>query len=104
MGHGPDPVLSAAAELGEELGAQPDALVPLGIITPDSGLLAAEVHVFLGRYRSPVSAPSDVIEVHGVRWIPLPDLVRQIAVGQVRDAFTLSAVALALAQGQLALE
>lgn len=43
FGHGDDPMASARAKLVEELGVEPAALLDLGALTPNSGLLAGWV-------------------------------------------------------------
>jgi hypothetical protein len=92
---------SARAELTEELGALPDDLVPLGIVTPNSGLLSSKVQVFLATYSAPASAPLDRDEIHGVRWPTLEELQSEVAAGQISDSFTLAALSLALLSGRI---
>lgn len=96
--HGGDPAATARAELAEELGREPDSLISIGTVTPNSGILASRVELFLGRYATPASVPHDAREVAGIRWIALPDLADEIARGDIQDAFTLSAVTCALAR------
>lgn len=99
FGHSPDPVVSAQAELVEELGAEPDELFPLAKITPDSGLLASTVELFLARYAAPIAAPTDTQEIAEVRWVGLADLFSLIAAGSLTDGYTVSAVGAAVARG-----
>lgn len=101
LAHGGDPEATARTELLEELGAQPSSLVSLGAMTPDSGLLTAVVHLFWASYPAPVSATRDRGEVAGVQWLPLPDLLAEIASSRIRDGYTLAAVCRALCQGLL---
>lgn len=96
--HGDDPSISARAELVEELGREPDDLVPIGTVTPNSGLLAGHVKLFLARYATTVSQPSDRNEIADVKWISTKTLYDEIANGQIMDAFTLSAVTCAQAR------
>ncbi|MEU7908532.1 NUDIX hydrolase [Actinoplanes sp. NPDC049118] len=93
--HSGDPEHTARSELAEELGGLPSRLVPLGIVTPNSGLLASRVHVFLAEFDEQVSAPADPTEIALVRWIGLPELYDEIADGRITDGFTLSALTLA---------
>jgi 8-oxo-dGTP pyrophosphatase MutT (NUDIX family) len=99
--HGTDPAESALEELREELGGPPSELRLLGIVTPNSGLLASRVRVFYAQYDDEISQPMDIAEVHNVRWVGLELLLTEIAAGEIVDAFTLSAVTLALASGVL---
>jgi ADP-ribose pyrophosphatase len=99
--HGDDPAVTARTELTEELGGTPHTLTPLGVVTPNSGLLASRVHLFLGEFDAEVAAPADPHEVLTVRWIGLSDLMDEIARGEMNDAFTLSAIAMASARGLL---
>jgi ADP-ribose pyrophosphatase len=96
--HGSDPAATARAELDEELGAEPDSLTPIGVVTPNSGILASRVVLFLARYTTAVSAQKDTREVAAVRWVAVPDLFREIANGDIQDAFTLSAITCAAAR------
>jgi 8-oxo-dGTP pyrophosphatase MutT (NUDIX family) len=93
--HGNDPDDSARAELAEELGGEPDNLVPLGNINPNSGILASRVRVYLAQYSEAVAEPADKDEITDVRWIATAELGREIAAGNIGDAFTLSAISLA---------
>ena len=97
--HGDDATESARAELAEELGRQPDDLTPIGTVTPNSGLLAGHVELFLARYATAVSEPADRKEVAAVKWISTKRLYDQIASDQLTDAFTLSAVMCAQVHG-----
>jgi len=99
FGQSSDPVVSARAELVEEVGAEPDELVPLAKVTPDSGLLASTVELFLARYAAPVAAPTDTQEIAEVRWVGLAEFFSLIASGSLTDGYTVSAVGAAVARG-----
>ncbi|GID27426.1 NUDIX hydrolase [Paractinoplanes brasiliensis] len=99
--HSGDPEHTAREELAEELGGLPRELVPLGIVTPNSGLLAARVHLYLAEFDAEVAAPVDSAEIAMVRWIGLPELYAEIVDGRITDAFTLSALTQATARGLL---
>lgn len=101
FGHIADPAVSARAELVEELGAEPSELLPLTSMTPDSGLLASTVEVFVARYAQPISAPLDTAEVAEVRWVSIAEFLTGIAVGTFTDGFTLAAAGAAIAKGIL---
>ncbi|GAB6898374.1 NUDIX hydrolase [Kineosporia succinea] len=99
--HGDDPAATARNELSEEIGGRPTSLVPLGLVNPNSGLLAAQVHLFLGEFDAEVATPEDEQEILKVRWVSLDELLTAVAEGEIDDAFTLSAIALASAKGLL---
>jgi 8-oxo-dGTP pyrophosphatase MutT (NUDIX family) len=100
-GHSSNPEESAQDELMEELGERPQQLTFLGQETPDSGALASVIYLFAAQYDHQVSAPRDTVEVAGVHWVPVPELLAGIAAGDITDGFTLSAVCLALCKGVL---
>ena len=99
--HGTDPEKSARNELEEELGQGPDRLLPMGTLTPNSGLLASSVKLFLAQYAAAVSQPVDRQEVAEVRWVSTRVLCDEIAHGQIKDAFTLSALVCAKVRGHI---
>lgn len=101
--HGDDPLVSATAELEEELGGPPLDIVPLGVVAPNSGMLTARVHLYYARYDQPIAAPIDVEEVADVRWLDLTSLLAEIADQRIIEGFTMAAVAAALARGLLPL-
>jgi len=100
--HGPDVLVSAQAELREELGAT-GRLEVIGHLTPDSGLLDSRVAVVLAELDDERLAPLDVQEVLGVRWLTVSELDAEVAAGLIEDAFTLAVLALAKAKGVLVL-
>ena len=99
FGHGDDAMASARAELVEELGAEPDELVDLGQVTPNSGLLTGWVQMVLARYEVEIAAPVDVDEIGAVRWVDLATLRAEIVEGGIRDGFTLATLAAAAVRG-----
>jgi ADP-ribose diphosphatase len=96
--HGNDAARSVRAELAEEIGREPDDLIPMGTVAPNSGLLASEVSLFLARYSIKVSQPADRMEVVRVKWIDTKALYAMIAREEIKDAFTLSALTIAQAR------
>lgn len=98
-----EPMTTAHTELVEELGGPPLDLVPIGVVTPSSGLLCTQVNLFYATYEHPVAQPQDIHEVWSVKWIDLPDLLEEIATGHIVDGFTMSAVTAALARGLIRL-
>jgi len=99
---GADPLETARGELHEELGVAEARVRLLGHVTPDSGLLANRVAVVLAEVGEPQAGRTDEREVAGVRWMPPDDLDAQVAAGEIEDGFTLAAVFLARALGELA--
>lgn len=100
--HDPDPLITAAAELGEELGVTgPAELTLLGEVTPDSGLLSHRVALVHARVAEKSTHTLDELEIAEIRWVPKQDLLADIAAGKVHDAFTLSAMTLAASRGLL---
>jgi ADP-ribose pyrophosphatase len=102
--HDDDASMSARAELAEELGREPDNLIPIGTVTANSGLLTGRVELFLAQYATTVSEPADHKEVAEVKWISIKALHHEIASGQIMDAFTLSAITCAQAHGLIELK
>ncbi|MFE1321217.1 NUDIX domain-containing protein [Kitasatospora phosalacinea] len=99
--HGADPLVTARAELHEELGVPDAEFTLLGTITPDSGLLAdpvAVVHATVTTTPGTPLTPEEVTESH---WLPLPDLPHWITTGHLDDALTLATLTLARAHGLL---
>lgn len=101
FGQDPDPLVTARAELREEIGAEDADLVHLGRVAPDSGVQAARVEVFLAELPEPVDAPTDTLEVDQVAWVAIDDLFERVAAGEIEDGFTLSALMLARAKGAI---
>jgi 8-oxo-dGTP pyrophosphatase MutT (NUDIX family) len=99
--HGSDPEESARTELAEEIGAAPLELIQLGQMSPNSGLLASVVHLFMARYSAPIDNPRDRFEVSAVRWLPFAALQSEIGSGRISDGFTLAAVCFATCRGLL---
>ncbi|MFD8596159.1 NUDIX hydrolase [Kitasatospora sp. NPDC059646] len=98
----PDPLVTARAELHEELGCPEAEFRLLGTMTPDSGLLGTTVAVVHAAVPAvPDSAPLDSDEVTGTRWLSPPDLRRWITAGDLDDGMTLAALTLARAHGLL---
>ncbi|MFD7643023.1 NUDIX hydrolase [Kitasatospora sp. NPDC059795] len=97
-----DPLVTARAELHEELGVTEAEFHLLGTMTPDSGLLATTVAVVHATVpTTPTAAPLDTTEVAETRWLPLPTLRHWITTGHLDDGMTLSALTLAHTHGRL---
>jgi len=107
---GRSPDTRAGAEREEERGYGVDAgnLVPLSApdapAWPNNGISSTSVAFFLARNVTPLAAghrreASEAID--RVRAVPQADLRAMIEDGDIRDGFTLAAVGLALARGEL---
>lgn len=85
----------ASRELQEETGLkiEPEMLIDLGLIHPNSGLLASEVQLFAAKCEGApkAGAPRDA-EISQFHWFPLVEVLSLIGTGKITDAFTLCAV------------
>lgn len=99
--HGPDPLHTAERELDEEMGVRAADFRSLGQVTPDSGLLGSVVEVVVATVHEHPATPSDVAEVLDTRWCPAAELVADVRAGLVDDGYTLAALLLAAASGEL---
>lgn len=95
----------AVRELAEETGitVAPSDLHDLGSIHPNSGLLAAEVRLFLARVPADQldTDPVDTEEVETFEWMELAALLQLVRDNTIRDAFTLGVLLRALLGGHL---
>jgi 8-oxo-dGTP pyrophosphatase MutT (NUDIX family) len=101
LAHDTDPLVTAAAELREELGAEAAGLRVIGSFTPDSGLEDIHVHVVVATVEDRTGRPQDVDEVAAVRWVTVDQLWEMAANGRLDDGMTLAALAIAQAKGAL---
>lgn len=101
FGHGDDALVSAQAELMEELGVEATSWKLLGEVTPDSGLLASRVAIFYAKVMNNILAPLDTREVAEARWFTPMEVKKMIAEGELRDGFSLSALMIATTVGLL---
>lgn len=86
---------TARRELMEETGVRAERGTVLGHVYPDSGLLSSAVTVVRFDVADDQEAIADGVEVDDTAWVPsqrLRDLVRD---GSLRDAISLSALAVA---------
>src|SRR6266516_4452088 len=79
--HNADPLITASAELREELGVEATDLRLLGTFTPDSGILAQRVAVVVADVNDPHRSPQDPHEVVETRWTTISKLWAAIANG-----------------------
>lgn len=99
MASSTDSRVTALTELREELGGEPESIEMLGVIHPDSGILAAEVNIFHATWREPVAGPRDTREILGVKWVKWDELRDMVKQGEITDSFTLAALTLASLRG-----
>jgi ADP-ribose pyrophosphatase len=95
--HDADPLVTASAELREELGVQATDLRLLGTFTPDSGVLDQRVAVVVATVDNPRGTRQDVREVAESRWITTAALWTAIASKEIDDGMTMAAMTLARA-------
>ena len=98
---GEEPLAAAARECEEEIGRAPGSLRVLGSVVTSPGILDERCHVFEATDLSEVPARPDgpeeaLAERH---LVPIPDLPSRLATGEIRNAITISALALAGALG-----
>lgn len=91
---------AGAREAAEETGVHidPEHLVDLGAIVPDSGVVSTTAGLLIARLPSPPAVPDTEPaavtdeEVDTVRWVPVDDVVAACVDGTITDAFTCVAV------------
>jgi len=97
---GEQPIDCAGRELAEETGFHAARLQPLGSFFTSPGFAAEILHVFLATGLQPGEAAPDGDELLEPFFLPLAELERLAAAGQVRDAKTLAALYLYGLQGR----
>jgi ADP-ribose pyrophosphatase len=92
----------ALRELEEETGLKAPTLRPLGVLHPNSGVLATTVSLFAAILaQAHQTVPRSTGEVTEFKWLPTPQVLTDAAEGRIKDAFTLSALFRAQAVGLL---
>lgn len=91
---------NARRELKEEIDAEVERIISLGMAEPDGGVSAQGVALFFAELKS-VGAPSEAEGISHVMLTPMPEFERLIADGDIVDGFTLSAYARVKARGLL---
>lgn len=92
-------------EIAQELGLPILSRHHLGVIAANSGMLAGDTDLFLVRVGDEPEndAPEPTEALGRIVELTVPELVGRIAAGEIRDAYTLSAVLRALSLGYLTL-
>jgi ADP-ribose pyrophosphatase len=97
-----DVIATAVRELLEETNVAPTRIVPLGEVSPDSGLMALSCPLF-GIEVADGSEAAPGHEIEDVAWISLDRLAASIRSGEIVDGFTLAALLQAHLRGFLLL-
>lgn len=92
---------AAAREVLEETGWRPGPLRPLTAYDPTPGISDHRFHVMAADSATYVGEPSDPSESERVEWVPLDEVRRMVAAGEVSDGFALTALLWAFHQGVL---
>jgi ADP-ribose pyrophosphatase len=100
---GEEPRACALRELEEEAAVQAAELIELGSILPAPGYTDERIHLFLARGLTPATQKLDADEViTDVRALPVDEVLRQVASGELVDAKSVAAICRANARGLLA--
>ncbi len=91
---------NALRELKEEIGAEVERIVSLGMTEPDGGASAQGDALYFAELKS-IGAPSAAEGISNIMLTSTPEFERLIADGTIVDGFTLSAYARAKARGLL---
>jgi 8-oxo-dGTP pyrophosphatase MutT (NUDIX family) len=92
---------AAARETEEETGWRPGPLRPLVTFHPSNGASDQRFHIYLADGAEHLGEPIDAHEAERVEWVPLARVRELIAAGEVLDGLSLTALATALALGEL---
>ena len=95
------PADAASREVLEETGWRPGPMTALGSYFPSNGIADTVFHLFLAAGAAHVGEPTDRSESERIEWVPLDDVRRAIASGEVADGLTITALCWALAFGHL---
>jgi 8-oxo-dGTP pyrophosphatase MutT (NUDIX family) len=98
---GETPEHAAVRETVEETGWRPHDLAPLGTYAPSNGTTDQVFHLFTADGATRVGKPSDPSESERIDWLPVDDVRRRIAAGEVYDGFSLTGLLWALAFGAI---
>lgn len=89
---GESPVDAAAREVLEETGWQPGPLQHLTTYFPHNGTSDATFHLFVAAGATLIGPPSDPSESERIEWLSIDDLRGAIALGEVGDGLSLTAL------------
>jgi len=88
---GEDDKESAVRELMEETGLAVNTVKSLGLVTPDSGVLAARVHLFLAEHAKQTNLRTGELGIEGVQFVSQKRFKEMITNSEIQDTFTLAA-------------
>jgi len=94
---GEDPAITAAREAEEETGYRPGPVRPMIAYNALSGISDMRFTAFLAEGAERIGPPSDPGESSQVEWVPLADVPRLAAQGQIQDGPSLTALTYYLA-------
>ena len=82
---------AAKRELMEEAGLKVDILEDLGLVMPDSGIIAAQVRLYVAHV-SALACPQDLeMGLREFIWLPMSRFEQMLQDSSIQDSFTLSA-------------
>lgn len=98
---GETPLSAAQRELAEETGFAASRWAPLGVFFPANGLLREENHVFVARGLSHIGGDQQAAEgIDEVRFVTIDEAWALVTKGEISDAQTVTALALATQRHQ----
>ena len=89
---GETPLEAAHREALEETGWRPGELRHLVTYAPMIGACQQRFHVFAGSSATHEGEPADPSESERIAWVPLAEVRRHLAAGEVHDGLTLTAL------------
>jgi 8-oxo-dGTP pyrophosphatase MutT (NUDIX family) len=89
---GEEPAAAIRREIEEETGWRPREIEPLTSYYAINGISDMHFTLFLARGADHIGDPEDLSEAARVDWLPIDDLPKLIAAGQISDGPTLMAV------------
>ncbi len=101
MNPGETPDQAAARETLEETGWRAGKLRPLVHFSPTNGISDQVFHTFVADGATYVGEPTDVGESERIEWVPMSEVRRILRDNEMLDGMSLTAVAYALAFGEL---
>ncbi len=82
---------AAIRELMEETGLAADKITALGLMTPDSGVLAGRVHLYLVEQCTETGLGEGELGLESFSFFSIPDFERMLRTSEIQDSFTLAA-------------
>jgi 8-oxo-dGTP pyrophosphatase MutT (NUDIX family) len=98
---GEEPADAAIREAIEESGWEPRSVFPLCSFHPANGILDQAFHIFVSDDAVHRGDPHDRNEAARIEWIPIEEVLRLLASGEVSDGLSFGAIAYAFATGVL---